>query len=50
MIKKIKTFDEIRGEMFGATDLEEEHIRRQVLEDTTIKVNEIIDWISEKSK
>ena len=47
-MEKIKTFDEIRGEHFGATDGEEQDIRNEVLDDIAEKINEIVDWINNR--
>ena len=45
-MKKIKTFEELRGEQFGATDGEEQDMRNEVFNDIGDKINEIVDWIN----
>ncbi len=44
---KVKTFDDLRSEQFGATDGEEFDMRNMALNNLFEKVNEIVEWIND---
>ena len=45
-IEKIETFEDLRSEQFGATDGEEQDMRAIVLNDSAVKINEIIGYLN----